>query len=70
MSALARIAEMHVSSISQIESGRLRPYPSQAEKIANALDWKGDPGQLFCDERSETNDCKRNDSFCARSCDT
>lgn len=47
MSALARKAEMHVSSISQIENGRLAPYPSQREKIAKALDWTGNADDLF-----------------------
>ena len=47
MSALARKAEMHVSSISQIEHGRLVPYLVQKEKIAGALDWTGDIDDLF-----------------------
>ena len=47
MSALARKAEMHVSSISQIESGHLKPYPGQAKKIADALEWKGELSELF-----------------------
>lgn len=47
MSALARKAEMHVSSISQIEGGRLRPYPGQIKKIADALEWDGNPAELF-----------------------
>lgn len=49
MSALARRAEMHVSSISQIENGRLTPYPTQMEKIAKALDWAGDVEELFAE---------------------
>ncbi|MBQ9001021.1 MAG: helix-turn-helix transcriptional regulator [Eggerthellaceae bacterium] len=47
MSALARRAEMHVSSISQIESGRLIPYPKQVDKISKALSWDGKPKELF-----------------------
>lgn len=47
MSGLAREAGMHVSSISQIESGRLSPYPGQVAKIAAALGWDGDPMELF-----------------------
>lgn len=47
MSALARKAEMHVSSVSQIESGHLSPYPSQKEKLAKALGWTGDVDELF-----------------------
>ena len=53
MSGLARKAEMHVSSISQIESGRLSPYPSQKEKIAKALDWAGDIDELFEETEAE-----------------
>lgn len=47
MSALARKAEMHVSSISQIESGRFEPYPVQKQKIADALDWPDEIDDLF-----------------------
>jgi transcriptional regulator with XRE-family HTH domain len=32
-SAFGREAKLHVSTISQIESGRLVPYPGQMEKI-------------------------------------
>lgn len=38
---------MHVSSLSSIETGRLRPYPGQVRKIAAALGWEGDPAELF-----------------------
>ncbi|MEG2267047.1 MAG: helix-turn-helix transcriptional regulator [Acinetobacter sp.] len=47
MSALARAAEMHVSSISQIEGGHLKPYPGQVEKLATAIEWNGAPIDLF-----------------------
>lgn len=47
MSALAATAHMHVSSVSQIESGRLKPYPGQVRKICAALEWQGDPMDLF-----------------------
>jgi ribosome-binding protein aMBF1 (putative translation factor) len=47
MSALAAKAGMHVSSISQIEGGRLNPYPGQVKKLAKALGWKDDPALLF-----------------------
>lgn len=48
-SALARAAKMHVSSVCQIENGRLVPYPGQARKLADALGWKSDPLELFED---------------------
>jgi len=35
--ALAYNAAMSVGDISRIESGRLRPYPSQVEKLATLL---------------------------------
>jgi len=37
-SELGRRAGVHPASISQIESGRLNPYPIQLEKIADALE--------------------------------
>lgn len=46
-SRLCRETGMHTSSMSQIVSGRLKPYPGQVEKIVKALDWKGDPAELF-----------------------
>lgn len=47
-SALARVAEMHVSSMCAIETGRLKPWPGQAAKIAAALDWPQErAGELF-----------------------
>ena len=48
--ALARRAEIHPTTISLIESGRMQPYPSQAEKLANALCWQGNPAELFEDD--------------------
>jgi len=47
MSALAAKAGMHVSSISQIEGGRLIPYPGQVKKLVKALGWTGEPSKLF-----------------------
>lgn len=47
MSGLARRAEMHASTVSQIENKRMVPYPGQKEKLAKALDWEGDPDLLF-----------------------
>lgn len=38
---------MHVSSVSQIANGRLRPYPGQVRKIVAAQGWEGDPSVLF-----------------------
>lgn len=44
---ISRITGMHVTSISQIENGHLRPYPGQVEKMVSALNWHGDPAELF-----------------------
>lgn len=46
-SELARRAVMNPGAISQIESGRLIPYPSQLTKIAAALGWEGAPEELL-----------------------
>ena len=46
-SGLARKAEMQAGMIGWIESGRFTPYDAQLEKIANALDWQGDPSDLL-----------------------
>jgi len=40
--ALAYHARMSVGDISRIESGRLRPYPSQLEKLGAALTVQAD----------------------------
>lgn len=42
---LAYYAGMSIGDISRIESGRLRPYPSQLTKLANILDV--DEGELL-----------------------
>lgn len=44
---LARMAKMSNGTVGQIESGRLKPYLSQALKIARVLNWQGDPAKLF-----------------------
>ena len=36
-SAFGREADLHVSTVSQIESGRLIPYPGQMRKIVAAF---------------------------------
>ena len=46
-SDFARKAGMHVSSVSQIVNGHLKPYPGQVDKIVDTLGWKDDPAILF-----------------------
>lgn len=48
-SELARRAGLNQSTLNQIESGRLLPYPSQIQKLAQALNWKGNPEDLLQD---------------------
>lgn len=51
MSRLARESDMHVSTISLIESGHLKPYPGQIRKLVAALEWSKEPSMLFEEER-------------------
>ena len=39
-SELARRSGVHCTTISQIEGDKLKPYPSQLKKLADALDVK------------------------------
>jgi len=49
-SALARRADMHASSVSSIEKGRLEAWPGQRLKLAEALGWPAeDADELFID---------------------
>jgi transcriptional regulator with XRE-family HTH domain len=43
---LARLARMTPADVGKIESGRLRPYPSQLTKLAGALGVE-DPASLM-----------------------
>ena len=44
---LAREAELCQATVSAIENGRLRPYPRQLQKLADAVRWSGDPEDLL-----------------------
>jgi len=47
-SALARIAVMHAATVGHIESRYVgRPYRSQLERLAGALDFTGDVAELL-----------------------
>lgn len=46
-SDLARAALMAPGDVSMLVRGRMKPYPGQAAKMAAALDWEGDPMELF-----------------------
>lgn len=47
MSELSRRAGMNPGDVSRIERGRMLPYRSQAEKLAEALGWRGPLESLF-----------------------
>jgi ribosome-binding protein aMBF1 (putative translation factor) len=49
-SELARRAWMNAATVGQIESGRVRPYDSQVEKLARALGWPSDRAAELLDE--------------------
>jgi transcriptional regulator with XRE-family HTH domain len=34
---LSQVAEVAAGDVSRIETGRMRPYPTQAERLANVL---------------------------------
>ena len=52
-SGLARAAEMHVSSMCAIETGRLKPWPGQAAKLAAVLEWPLDRADELFEEVTE-----------------
>jgi len=53
-SRLAAKVGMHASTLSLIESGRLKPTRMMQERLAAALGWEGDPAGLWDDvETSE-----------------
>jgi len=47
---VARQADLHAASVSLIESGRLRPYPSQLARIAEVLGVPADDAGRLLDE--------------------
>lgn len=46
-SKLARLADVNQTSMSRIERGLEPAYPMRAQRIADALGWRGDPMELF-----------------------
>ncbi len=44
---LARRAGIDAAILSYAENRHFLPYPKQVEGIAAALDWQGDPAELF-----------------------
>lgn len=52
--ALGRAAEMHPATVGQIESGYIgKPYDSQLEKLARALNWPADRAHELLEEVSD-----------------
>ena len=54
-SKLARLADVNQTSMSRIERGLEPAYPMRAQRIADALGWRGDPMELF-EEADDGND--------------
>ena len=54
-SKLARLADVNQTSMSRIERGLEPAYPMRAQRIADALGWRGDPMELF-EEAGDGND--------------
>ena len=46
-SKLARLADANQTAMSRIERGLEPAYPMRAQRIAEALGWRGDPMELF-----------------------
>lgn len=44
---LARRASLNAATVGQIEAGRLVPYAVQLDKIAEALEYTGEPDTLL-----------------------
>ncbi len=44
---LGRLARLHPARVGQAESGHVRPYPVELERLAAALAFKGDPASLL-----------------------
>lgn len=44
---LARLAEINQTTLCKLENGKETLYPAWGERIARALDWKGDPSELM-----------------------
>lgn len=47
LSGLSELSEVNRTTLHLIESGRLVPYADQLQRIAAALDWKGEPAELL-----------------------
>lgn len=44
---MSRRAELGPTQYGWIESGRYVPYPRQLARVAEALEWTGDPAELL-----------------------
>lgn len=47
LSRLSELSDVNRTTLHLIEHGRLIPYADQLERIARALDWKGEPAELL-----------------------
>jgi transcriptional regulator with XRE-family HTH domain len=46
-SQLARMADVNQVNLNRIVNGKEPAYPNRGKRIAAALDWQGDPNELF-----------------------
>lgn len=46
---VARAAGIDQATMSRIESGRYVPYPSELQRVADALGFEGDPQELLAE---------------------
>ena len=53
---LGRLARIHPARVGQAESGHVRPYPVELERLATALAWKADPAALLEEVDDGTDD--------------
>lgn len=44
---LAQKADVNPTSLSRIEAGKEKAFRLRGERIAKALDWRGEPDELF-----------------------
>lgn len=50
---LGRLSGVNASYICNAERRGMELYPSQAQRLAEALEWRGDPSQLFEEVRAD-----------------
>lgn len=44
---LGALADVHPARVGQVENERVRPYPPELRRLADALGWQGEPEELL-----------------------